>query len=85
MHWESAESGAQQVVGCSGWFSSCICPHADEVISGIMLFFLLLSLFYLNHFLRKVICTDKNYFLKCKGKLNSAMFKGVQQNKTFRL
>lgn len=34
MYWESAESGSQQAVGCSGRFPACFCQHADEVISG---------------------------------------------------
>lgn len=34
LHWESAKFGTQQAVGCSGGLSSCICPHADEAVSG---------------------------------------------------
>lgn len=38
MYWESAKSGTQQAVGCCSWFPSCVCPHADEAVSGIFLF-----------------------------------------------
>lgn len=39
LHWKSAEFGPQQAMGCGGGFSSCICPHADEAVSGKLTLF----------------------------------------------
>lgn len=35
MYWQPAESSSQSAVGCCGGFPSCLCPHADEALSGI--------------------------------------------------
>lgn len=34
LHWESAELGPQQAVGCGCGLPSRVCPHADEAVSG---------------------------------------------------
>lgn len=34
LYWQPAEPGTQQAVGRCCGLPSCVCPHADEVVSG---------------------------------------------------